>query len=380
MKKDFKSSAVKEFFMLTRFIFVLLAMQTVCCHSYSQESAMKPTILITGGAGYIGSHAAYSLHKLGYPVVVLDLDIDKNKVPDVVYIQGDCGDKQLLETIFIRYSIDAVMHFAAFIEVGESVKNPLKFYENNFAKPIALLQSMSEHGVKKLIFSSSCAVYGSPEFLPLMEEHPKKPISPYGKTKLMVEMVLEDVCKAQGLQYAALRYFNAAGALAECGLGERHNPESHIIPLLLRAAESGKPFTVFGTDYPTPDGTCIRDYLHVLDIADAHVRALEYLNAGGTSLCLNLGTGKGFSVNQMITVVEKITGKKLHVVYGNRRAGDPAILVAEPKMVKKVLGWEPQHSDLEEIITSAYAFDHQWYWHSAKRSHTCAADTIKHEV
>ncbi len=326
------------------------------------ESFMKPTILITGGAGYIGSHTAYILTKQGYPVVVIDLDIEKNKVPGVVYIKGDCGDKFLLEKIFAQYPIDAVMHFAAFIEVGESVKNPLKFYENNVAKPIALLQTMCVHGVKKFIFSSSCAVYGIPELLPLAEAHGKKPISPYGKTKLMVEMVLEDLSKSHGLQYVALRYFNAAGALPEHNLGERHTPESHIIPLLLRAAHNGKPFNVFGTDYPTTDGTCIRDYLHVLDIADAHVRALDYLNVGGKSDYFNLGTGNGFSVNHMIAVVEKVTGKKVNVRYGQRRAGDPAVLVANPEKVKAVLGWEQKHSDLEGMVRDAYEFDQSYFW------------------
>ncbi len=323
---------------------------------------MKPAILITGGAGYIGSHTAYTLIELGYPVVVIDLDIDKNKVPGVIYIKGDCGDKFLLEKIFTQYFIDAVMHFAAFIEVGESVKNPLKFYENNVTKPVVLLQTMCAHGVKKFIFSSSCAVYGVPEVLPLTEEHGKKPISPYGKTKLMVEMVLEDLSRSHGLQYVALRYFNAAGALPEHNLGERHNPESHIIPLLLRAAQSGKPFNVFGTDYPTPDGTCIRDYLHVLDIADAHVRALDYLSAGGKSDYFNLGTGNGFSVKEMIAVVEKVSGKKVHAVYGQRRAGDPAVLVAGPKKAQELLGWKQQHSDLEGMVKAAYAFDQSWFW------------------
>lgn len=327
---------------------------------------MKPAILITGGSGYIGSHTAYILIKKGYSVVTIDLDIEKNKVPGVEYIKGDCGDKNLMENIFARYPIDAVMHFAAFIEVGESVSNPLKFYENNVTKSGVLLQAMRAHGVSKFIFSSSCAVYGVPEELPLTEVHIKKPISPYGKTKLMVEMMLEDVSKAHGLRYVSLRYFNAAGALPECNLGERHNPESHIIPLLLRASQSGKSFTVFGDDYPTPDGTCIRDYLHVLDIADAHVRALNYVTAGGQSACFNLGTGNGFSVKQMIAAVEKVTGKQVPVIYGQRREGDPAVLVADPKKVKEVLGWEQKYSDLESMIKDAYEFDKVWYFAFAK--------------
>jgi len=218
-------------------------------------------------------------------------------------------------------------------------------------------------------------VYGIPEVLPLTEEHSKKPISPYGKTKLMVEMVLEDLSRSHGLQYVALRYFNAAGGLPECNLGERHNPESHIIPLLLRAAHNGKPFNVFGTDYPTPDGTCIRDYLHVLDIADAHVRALNYLTAGGHSNYFNLGTGKGFSVKEMIAVVEKVVGKKVHVVYGERRVGDPAILVAGPGKVKEVLGWEPRHSDLLTMVKSAYEFDCSWFPSMLKASSDQLAST-----
>lgn len=335
---------------------------SMCSTVNASESSVKPTILITGGAGYIGSHTAYTLKNQGFSVVVLDLDCEKNRVPEVTYIKGDCGDKQLLDTIFKQYSIDAVMHFAAFIEVGESVKNPLKFYENNLAKPLVLLQAMCAHGVKKCIFSSSCAVYGIAETVPLTEAHSKNPINPYGKTKLMIEMVLEDLNKAHGLHYVSLRYFNAAGALPEHNLGERHKPENHIIPLLLRAAQSGKPFTVFGTDYPTPDGTCIRDYVHVLDIADAHVRALEYLNAGGASDYFNLGTGKGFSVKEMISTVEKITGKKITIVYGERRAGDPAVLVAGPQKAQKVLGWNPSHSVLESMIQAAYEFDNYWFW------------------
>lgn len=323
---------------------------------------MKSTILITGGAGYIGSHAAYTLTKQGYSVIVIDLDIEKNKVPGAVYIKGDCGDRQLLETVFSRYSIDAVMHFAAFIEVGESVKDPLKFYENNVAKTVVLLQAMCAYGVKKFIFSSSCAVYGIPEVLPLTEEHVKKPISPYGKTKLMIEMILEDLAKAYGLQYVVLRYFNAAGALPEQNLGERHHPESHLVPVLLRAAQSRTPFAVFGTDFKTPDGSCVRDYLHVLDIADAHARAFGYLSAGGASDCFNLGTGNGCSVKQMIALIEKITGKHIHAVYGQSREGDPAELVACPDKAKAVLGWGPRHSALEGMVRDAYEFDQSYFW------------------
>lgn len=317
------------------------------------------TILITGGAGYIGSHVAYAFFQLGYRVVILDSFIHNQlcNLSWATVIKSDYADEEALSTIFTTYTIHVVVHCAAFIEVGESVINPLAFYENNVTKTVALLQSMIKHDIKKIIFSSSCAVYGNPEFLPLTEDHPKNPISPYGKTKLMVEMMLEDFQKAYGLGYICLRYFNAAGALPEEGLGEQHEPETHLIPRILRAALYKTSFTLFGTDYETKDGTAIRDFVHVRDIARAHVLALQYLNANGLPDCFNLGTGYGFSIQEIIKMVEKICDTKIKVLYKQRRAGDPAILVANGMRAQSVLGWEPFYSQLERIIMSAYDFE-----------------------
>ena len=315
-------------------------------------------ILAIGGGGYIGSHVASLVAQTERKVIILDWKEDRQKCSDwAQYIVGDYGDVGVLEEIFCRYHIDAVMLFAGFIEVGESVKDPLKFYENNVAKTVALLKAMLKHGVRKLIFSSSCAVYGVPEFLPLTEEHNKNPISPYGKTKLMIEMILEDVAARFDFSYVALRYFNAAGCSPEKGLGERHDPETHLIPLLLRAAIHGTPFKIFGDDYPTPDGSCIRDYLHVIDIANAHLQALEYLEHGGQSESINLGCGVGVSVKQMVAMVEKIVGNKVNMVLENRRPGDPAILLADAGKAAKVLQWQAQHSEIEAIVRSAYQFE-----------------------
>lgn len=315
---------------------------------------MKQAILITGGAGYIGSHAAYFMAQQGYEVIILDALLHGQSFnhPWAMLIQKDFADQQALDAIFSTYAIDAVMHFAAFIEVGKSVREPLAFYENNMSKTITLLQTMLKYNVKKFIFSSSCAVYGIPQKLPLTEDHPKNPISPYGTSKLMVEMALQDAHEAHGLQYVALRYFNAAGALPGSGLSEYHEPETHIIPLLLRAAQENKPFYVYGADYPTPDGTCIRDYLHVMDIAQAHAKALEYLHTGNDSRCFNLGTGTGYSVAQLIDTVQRITGKTVNVILHDRRAGDPARLVADPGLAIQCLEWKPKYSDMDHIIQS----------------------------
>lgn len=320
---------------------------------------MKPTVLVTGGAGYIGSHTANLLSRQGYKVVIIDdlLQSQSWQADWADFIKSDFSDISTLQNVFEKYKPSAVMHFAAFIEVGESVADPLKFYKNNVAKTMVLLDLMLKHNVKNFIFSSSCAVYGNPQQLPLVETHPRAPVSPYGKTKLMVELMLEDMHKAYGLHYVSLRYFNAAGALPSEGLGERHNPESHIIPLLLRAAQNKKPFYIFGNNWPTPDGTCIRDYLHVLDLADAHCKALEYLVAGGQSRAFNLGTGTGYSVQEMIGAVEKIVGSKIEIKYADRREGDPPILVADNDEAKRILGWQPQHSDINSILKSAYEFE-----------------------
>lgn len=329
------------------------------------------TILVTGGAGYIGSHTAFLLAQKGYHVIVLDSFVHHPSLrlnyggqaekkgldsENITIIYGDSGDAVLLTKIFTEHHIDAVMHFAAFIEVGVSVKEPLQFYENNVTKTLTLLKTMLAHNIKTFIFSSSCAVYGTPQQLPLTETHSKNPISPYGNTKLIVEMALHDLNVAYGLRYVALRYFNAAGALPEHGLGEYHKPETHVLPLLLRAAHEQKPFYIFGTNYPTPDGTCVRDYLHVLDIGAAHLRALEYLVAGNPSACFNLGTGTGFSIRQLIATVEKITGTTVNVIEAPMRTGDPAVLVADPSRAHAVLQWQPEHSDLENILRSAHQY------------------------
>lgn len=321
-------------------------------------SMQAKTILVTGGAGYIGSHTAFLLAQKGYKVIIIDAFVHNQpcRLPWATVIKGDCGDATLLNTIFTENHIDAVMHFAAFIEVGISVKEPLSFYENNVTKTLTLLKTMIAHNIKTFIFSSSCAVYGTPQALPLVETHPKNPISPYGNTKLVIEMALHDLQVAHGLQYVALRYFNAAGALPEHGLGEYHKPETHVLPLLLRAAREHKPFYIFGTNYPTTDGTCVRDYLHVLDIAQAHIKALEYLDHGNPSESFNLGTGTGFSIKQLIAAVEKVTGMTVNVIEAIARPGDPAVLVANPARAHTVLNWKPEHSELENILQSADAF------------------------
>ena len=319
---------------------------------------MLPSILITGGAGYIGSHTALLLAQLGYQLIIVDSFVHKQQFAPTwaTVIQQDIGNTQALDDIFASHNIQAVMHFAACIEVGQSVIDPARFYENNVKNTLGLLNCMLKHGVKKIIFSSSCAVFGSPEQPTLNEEHSKKPLSPYGNTKMMVETILEDFHKAYGLEYVILRYFNAAGAWPEHGLGEQHDPETHIIPLLLRAVLSGKPFTVFGNDYPTPDGTAIRDYVHVRDIAQAHVLALKHLEHGNPSDSFNLGTGNGISVKQMVEAVERVTHCKLPIIWGARRAGDPAILQADPTKAHTLLNWHPHYSDIDFILQSALAF------------------------
>ncbi|MBT3455676.1 UDP-glucose 4-epimerase GalE [bacterium] len=320
---------------------------------------MRPTVLVTGGAGYIGSHSAYLLTQRGYNVVIIDnlCQGQEWSASWAPLVKSDIEDLTILEETFKHYNPVAVMHFAAFIEVGHSVQDPARFYHNNVSKTISLLQTMLKHNVNKFIFSSSCATYGKPQRLPLVETHQKNPVSPYGRTKMIIEMALEDFNRAYGLEHVSLRYFNAAGALPEHGLGERHNPESHIIPLLLRAAENGNTFKIFGDDYPTPDGTCIRDYLHVLDIADAHCKALEYLLSGQKSDAFNLGSGQGHSVQEMIKEVELVTQAKIQTTSIKRREGDPPVLIADNSKAADVLGWVPQYSDIQNILQSAYEFE-----------------------
>lgn len=319
------------------------------------------TILVTGGAGYIGSHIALLLAQQGMQVIILDSCIygQKPHYPWATLITGDIADVTLLRTIFTTYTIYAVVHCAAFIEVGESVKNPLLFYDNNVTKTLTLLSTMLEYGITRFIFSSSCAVYGVPTDLPLQENHPHKPISPYGKTKAVIESVLQDMSTAYGLRYIALRYFNAAGALPEYNLGEHHLPETHLIPLVLRAAYEQTSINLYGTDYETKDGTAVRDYVHVLDIAQAHSKALEHIHNDHPSDAFNLGTGHGFSVKEIIETAERICRMPIKVNLCKARAGDPALLVADPTHAYEILQWRPRHSTLELIMQSAFIYEHQ---------------------
>ena len=321
----------------------------------------KSAILVTGGAGYIGSHTVRLLSAEGYQVVVLDNLVYGHReaiIDDkVILVEGAVGDRELILGLFEKYAFEGVIHFAAYAYVGESVKEPLKYYRNNTAEPLVLLEVMAEFGCRSFVFSSTCATYGEPEKLPLTEDHPQRPMSPYGRSKLMVEWILEDCEVAWGLKSAALRYFNASGCSTDGKIGEDHDPETHLIPLVLQAIKGEVPaLTVFGTDYPTDDGTCIRDYIHVEDLAQAHLRALRHLGEGGDSLRLNLGTGCGISVREIIEIAEEITGEKVPVTYGERRAGDPAHLVADPSKAREVLGWEAERKDARSMIETA------WQW------------------
>jgi UDP-glucose 4-epimerase len=310
-------------------------------------------ILVVGGAGFIGSHMSEYLYRLGYEPVVLD-DLSTGHAELILnakFIQGSTADVALLDQIFSSEKYVAVMHFAAFIQVGESVRQPNKYYQNNFANTLNLLNAMHKHQVNNLIFSSTAAVYGEPQYSPIDELHPRLPINPYGQSKFMVEQVLQDMADAYDFKYIALRYFNAAGADPDSQLHECHEPETHLIPLLLQAAlDPTKKFTVYGCDYPTPDGTCIRDYVHVLDLCQAHYLALKALQAGGLSTSYNLGNGAGFSVQQVIDAAKKITQKPITINYGARRVGDPAVLVANADRARVELNWQPVYADLNTII------------------------------
>lgn len=318
------------------------------------------TILVAGGAGYIGSHTVKCLLKNNYKVVVLDnlTSGHKKAVLSKHFEKVDIGDKKALNKVFKKYKIDAVIHFAGFSYVGESVFAPQKYYQNNFVKTMNLLDTMLENNVKNIVFSSTCATYGNPEYTPIDEQHPQKPINPYGKTKFMIEKAMEDYDKAYGLKYVALRYFNAAGCDLEGQLGESHTPETHLIPLILKAIKGEIPqITVFGTDYDTTDGTCIRDYIHVEDLADAHMLAVEKLLKDNESHFINLGTGIGTSVKEMIEATEKVTEKKVPLAYGDRREGDPAILFASNKKAREVLNWNPKYTNIQDIIKTAWAWE-----------------------
>lgn len=333
--------------------------QKLILNSIINGEIMKKTVLLTGGAGYIGSHTAYLLHTLGYQVIILDSLLHNQSFmhPWAQLIKADVADVGILASIFKTNQIHAVMHFAGFIEVGESVKRPADFYRNNVTNSLILLDVMREHGIKNFIFSSTCAVYGNPVHIPMAEDHPFAPVSPYAKTKLVVEYALQDYAQAYDLRYVALRYFNAAGVQPEQNLGECHEPETHVIPLLLRSIKNNKPFTIFGSDYNTPDGTCIRDYVHVCDIAQAHVQALEYLDAGNSSDVFNLGTGTGYSVRQLVDVASKVCGKNPELIVQSARAGDSSVLVANAQKARKILNWVPEHSGLENIITTAWRWE-----------------------
>lgn len=318
-------------------------------------------ILITGGAGYIGSVTAARLHEAGEEVVILD-DLGRGHreaLPDgVPFHEGRIGDRALVSRIVEEHAVDACVHFAALAYVGESVTKPALYFENNVAEGVALLGALVERGVRRFVFSSTCAIYGEPREVPIPEAHPQSPANPYGWSKLMLERVLASYSEAYGLRYVALRYFNAAGATAK--LGEHHEPETHLIPLVLDTAAGRRShIAVFGTDYPTPDGTAIRDYVHVLDLAEAHALALDHLRGGGASDAFNVGTGAGHSVLEVIEAARRITGRAIEVHREGRRPGDPAQLVAAAGRAGSALGWQPRHAEIDEILESA------WRWRQA---------------
>lgn len=321
-------------------------------------------ILVVGGAGYIGSHFIKHLKsKSDANIVILDSFCSgyKEATNGCEVHEVDLSNKEDIDMVFKSHNFSAVVHFAAFIEVGESVKNPSKYYKNNLVNTINLLDCMVENDVKNIVFSSTAATYGNPQYTPIDEKHPQQPINPYGRAKLMVEWVMQDY-SVYGLRHVALRYFNACGSDFDGEIGESHVPESHLIPLVLHAI-SGKRdnITIFGTDYDTPDGTCVRDYVHVNDLAEAHVLALDYLANDGESIGLNLATGTGTSVKEIIETCERVTGKKAPTIVGERRDGDPAFLFASPARAKEVLGWEAQITDLDKIVDSA------WKWEQNKK-------------
>ena len=323
-------------------------------------------ILVVGGAGYIGSHMVKRLIADHHQVVVVDnLSTGyRDAVLTESFYEVDIADQINLSKVFSQHKIDAVFHFASFIQVGESVKDPLKYYRNNVAATLSLLEVMVKFDVKHFVFSSTAAVFGNPQYSPIDEKHPKEPINPYGQSKLMVEKMLEDFDRAYGLKSVSLRYFNAAGADPEGELGERHIPETHLIPLVLQAASGrSESISVFGKDYETLDGTCVRDYIHIVDLADAHVKAIDYLKKGNASSAVfNLGNGKGFSVKEIIEASQKVTGKKIPVNYVERRAGDPPTLVADATLAQKVLGWKPKYTKIEDIIQHAWAWEEKYPW------------------
>ncbi len=322
-------------------------------------STNKINVIVVGGAGYIGSHMIKSLNQHGCRITVLD-NLSSGHANAVLagdMIVGDLNDRLFLDSLFSSCPFDVVMHFASSILVGESVKDPAKYYRNNVTNTLNLLDVMVRHNVKNLVFSSTAAIFGEPQYIPIDEKHPKLPINPYGRSKWMVEQILEDFDRAYGLKSVCLRYFNAAGADPMGDLGERHDPETHLIPLVLQTISGRRDsFSVFGRDYGTEDGTCVRDYIHVSDLCDAHWLAIQYLLDGGDSQCFNLGNGSGFSVKEVIYMCEKVTGKELKVIESGRREGDPAVLVADSLFASQLLGWNQKFGNLEDIIR------HAWLW------------------
>jgi UDP-glucose-4-epimerase GalE len=319
-------------------------------------------ILVTGGAGYIGSHAVRLFLERGHDVWVYDNLSAGHRaaVPADRLVVADLSQTDRLDQVLVERRIEAVVHFAALCYVGESVTQPARYYDNNLVNTLRLLEAVRRHGVGRFVFSSTCATYGVPEKLPITEDTPQRPINPYGRTKLAVEYALGDYAHAYGLGFAALRYFNASGAHADGSLGEDHSPETHLIPLVIQAAQGRRPqVEVFGTDYPTPDGTCIRDYIHVDDLAEAHLLALERLQPG-QARHYNLGIGRGYSVREVIRAVEQVSGKRVPVKESPRRPGDPPELVAVSERVRKELGWTPRYTDLESVVATA------WNWHEAR--------------
>ncbi len=327
----------------------------------------KQTILVTGGAGYIGSHAVKVLQQVGYQVLILDNLVyghqDIAETLGAELIVGDTNDRTLLDQLFRDRQISAVMHFAAYAYVGESVTQPDKYYRNNVVGTLTLLEAMVAANIKAFVFSSTCATYGIPQQIPMTEDHPQAPINPYGATKLMVERILQDFDVAYGLKSVIFRYFNAAGADPDGEIGEDHNPETHLIPLVLQTSLGKREaITVYGTDYPTADGTCIRDYIHVNDLADAHVLGLQYLLQGNKSEIFNLGNGNGFSVKEVIDTAKAITGKPINVIFGDRRVGDPPALVGSSEKARNILNWQPKYPDIKLIL------EHAWQWHQKRHA------------
>lgn len=318
-----------------------------------------PKILVTGGAGYIGSNTAQLLRRNAYDVVIVD-DLSRgheHNVRDVPFHKMTLSDTAALTSLLKAEHFDAVVHFAAYIAVGESCEKPELYFTNNVGGTISLLTAMTEAGVKRLVFSSTAAVYGMPQTVPIPEDSPIAPVSPYGDSKVIVEKMLGWMDQFRGLRSIVLRYFNACGADPDSTLGEEHDPETHLIPLLFRAIQTGKPITIFGEDYPTPDGTCIRDYIHIVDLAEAHVLALGHLMKGGASNHFNVGTSVGHSVMEVVRSVEKVTGKKVPVSIGPRRDGDAPVLVANSEKLTRTLGWKPRYADLDAIVRTAWDFD-----------------------